>query len=236
MDNAPWLPLSRPGSGQVFGEEPARWEMRTVEGSGNEQAAPHLVLHAPPEERTALLGIGGMHYLGQIAETYLLLRAPEGLRIVDQHAAHERILYERLKAGSGSSAPLAVPLELALHPSQNAPLQRGWQQLHALGFVLETPAPGLVLIRAVPAMLSSGQAKELLLSTLDEKEADMERLWCLIACRTAVKAGEPLSESEALSLLALWLGCPERDHCPHGRPTAVTIGPKELERLFKRGR
>jgi DNA mismatch repair protein MutL len=222
-------------SGHAFGEEPARWEMRVIERDAPPQQ-PHTRPESRPDRPSSRPVLAGFVYLGQIAETYLLLRSPEGLLIVDQHAAHERVLFETLRQGTGNGAPLAMPLEISLHPAQRDPLQRSWKQLHGLGFALETPEPNLLLIRSVPALLTTGQAKELLLSALDEKCASMEGLWTMMACRSAVKAGEPLSEDEALSLLALWLDCPERDHCPHGRPTTVTLAPKELERLFKRGR
>jgi DNA mismatch repair protein MutL len=215
-----------------FAEEPARWEVRRIERPASEGQEQTLM----PERPASDTGTDGYDYLGQIAGTYLLLRSPGGLLVVDQHAAHERVLFERLRRGPVSGAPLAMPLEVPLHPSQREPLQRCLKQLHGLGFLLETPGPDLLLIRSVPAQLVPGQAKELLLSILDERAATMERLWAMIACRSAVKAGETLSGDEALSLLALWLQCPGREHCPHGRPTTVTLTPRELERLFKRVR
>jgi DNA mismatch repair protein MutL len=235
---APVLPFKIPQGpqGHGFCEEPANWELRDIERSIPRQPVP-----SPsncPEFRTdsRISSLAGMEYLGQIATTYLLLRTSDGLLIVDQHAAHERVIYERLKHGPVTGAPLAMPLEIPLHPSQRESLQRNWKHLHELGFSIEKPGPDLLLVRSVPSLLTSGQAKDLLLSVLSEKSAAMEGLWTMMACRSAVKAGEPLSPDEALSLLSLWIECPARDHCPHGRPTTVTMTPKELEKLFKRGR
>jgi DNA mismatch repair protein MutL len=219
-----------------FNEESAHWELRDIDRSAPREPVP--ALHSRPEPRTSgqVSSLNGMEYLGQVATTYLLLRTEDGLLIVDQHAAHERVIFEKLKHGSGIGAPLALPLEIPLHPSHREPLQRSWNHLHELGFVLETGGPNLLLVRSVPGLLTSGQAKELLLSALSEKSATLEGLWTMLACRSAVKAGESLSQDEALSLLSLWLECPSRDHCPHGRPTLVAMTSKELEKLFKRGR
>jgi DNA mismatch repair protein MutL len=231
-----WLPLESPAAPPMtssFAEEPARWELRETGLPSPPDPAPPI---SRPEVRPAVQSADGHEYLGQVAETYLLLRSPGGLVIVDQHAAHERILYEQFTKGPAASAPLALPMEVPLHPSQREPLQRMWKQLHSLGFSLETPDQGTLLVRAVPGPLPPGQARELLLSALSGQSGDLEELWRMMACRSAVKAGEPLSDDEALSLIALWGECPRREHCPHGRPTTVTLAPRELERLFKRGR
>jgi DNA mismatch repair protein MutL len=219
-----------------FNEESAHWELRDIDRSAPREPVP--TLHSRPEPRTSgqVSSLDGMEYLGQVATTYLLLRTPDGLLIVDQHAAHERVIFEKLKHGPSIGAPLALPLEIPLHSSHREPLQRSWNHLHELGFVLETGGPNLLLVRSVPGLLTSGQAKELLLSALSEKSATLEGLWTMMACRSAVKAGESLSQDEALSLLSLWLECPSRDHCPHGRPTTFAMTSKELEKLFKRGR
>jgi DNA mismatch repair protein MutL len=224
-----------PARTYAFAEESTRWELRETGIPTPADPAPPT---SGPEVRPAphLAAATGHDYLGQIAETYLLLRSPGGLLIIDQHAAHERILYEQFTKGPVASAHLALPLEVPLHPSQREPLQRMWKQLHSLGFSLETPDQGTLMVRAVPAPLPPGQAKELLLSALSGQSGDLEELWRMMACRSAVKAGEPLSDDEALSLVALWRECPRREHCPHGRPTTVTLAPRELERLFKRGR
>lgn len=187
---------------------------------------------SPPESRIAK---AGMRYLGQAADSYLVLAVHDGIVLVDQHAAHERILLHRLKS-SARPAPrgLLPPLELSLHPAGQDRLEDLWTELSALGFQLATPRPGLVRIQGVPEHLEPRQAREFLSAALDGRAADMETLWTMMACKTAIKAGQPLARSEALHLLETWLECPDRAFCPHGRPVMMRLGPAELEKMFKR--
>ncbi len=198
----------------------------------------------PPSPRPAVVAApadapqlsAGPRYLGQIADTYLLLELPDGtLGILDQHAAHERVLYAamRSRGRSGQSQPLALPLDLSLHPAQAARLDELREELAALGFALAREGQRL-RVTAVPPSLSAGEAREYLEAALSGQNASLEELWVLMSCKTALKAGVPLARDEALRLLEAWLAAPDRSYCPHGRPALVRLGPAELERLFKR--
>lgn len=175
-------------------------------------------------------------YLGSIADAYLVLRmSDDTLALLDQHAAHERVLYERLKrdATRGESQLLALPVCLPLHPSEAGLLRELWDELAKLGFQLETTASE-VRATGVPAQLNAGEAKEFLAEVLAGQAKSMEGLWKIMSCKAAIKAGQPLAEAEALALLEAWAATAERHYCPHGRPTLLSWNVRDLEKLFKR--
>jgi DNA mismatch repair protein MutL len=180
-----------------------------------------------------------LEYLGQVAGTYLILRqggAHSGrLIIVDQHAAHERVILEGMRRArsAGDSQPLAVPLPLSLHPAEALRLEDLSEGLREVGFVLEREGNSL-LVKGVPPSLAPGKAVEHLREILDEQSDGLTSLWTLLSCKSAIKAGQPLAVDEALALLEAWLDAPEREHCPHGRPVVVSFAEGDLERLFKR--
>ncbi len=178
----------------------------------------------------------GLEYLGQVADTYLVLRQGGGrLVIVDQHAAHERVILENMRRArsAGHSQPLAVPLPLSLHPAEALRLAELEGELREVGFVLEQQGETL-LVRGVPPSLPAGKAVQHLREILDEQSDGLTSLWTLLSCKSAIKAGQALALDEALALLEAWLDAPEREHCPHGRPVVVSFGEADLERLFKR--
>lgn len=190
---------------------------------------------APPQE-PAPPATPGLRYLGQFARTYLILASEDGLTLVDQHAAHERVLFDMLRGqgARGERRPLLMPLEMPLHPSQSARAQEIWSELDGLGFSLElSPGPAL-LIGAVPPLLTPSKAREFLEDILTEKAVSMEDIWAVMACKAAIKAGDALTPDEALALIDSWQRLPDRDYCPHGRPVSVRWGQGDLEKLFKR--
>ncbi len=189
--------------------------------------------HAPSN-----LKAGEYSYLGQIQNNYLLLTSRTGeLILVDQHAAHERILYHRFstQGQTGQQRPLALPMQRALHPSEEDRLHRIAPAMRNMGFVLDRSQAGAVLIRAVPAHLDPSQARDFLDQILHEQSESQDELWQTMACRQAVKAGDTLSAQEALELIQHWLSTPDKEYCPHGRPAMITLRAKDLERMFKRG-
>lgn len=178
----------------------------------------------------------GMRYLGQFADTYLLLDTGRELVLMDQHAAHERVIYAAMEAtGSrGDSRPVGIPIEMTLHPSEQARLQTLFAELRKVGFLLESPRPGVTAITGVPPGLTVGQAREYLAAALSGQAKTIQDLWILMSCKTAIKAGTRLTDDEAVALLGQWARTPEREYCPHGRPVTVRFGQRELEKLFKR--
>ncbi|MFP5240152.1 MAG: hypothetical protein ACLGQW_10005, partial [Acidobacteriota bacterium] len=189
-----------------------------------------------PAARTAGKA-AGLEYLGQIAGTYLILRLPgEGLAVLDQHAAHERVLYSRMRESQskGQSQALAIPFELSLHPAEERKVTALWSELTALGFQLEGGRPGVVAVRGIPPLLSTGQAKDFLKELVAGQARKMEDLWAMMSCKASIKAGDALAPDEALALVREWAAAPDRDYCPHGRPVVATWDKAALEKLFKR--
>ncbi len=191
--------------------------------------------------------IGPYLYLGQIADTYLVLcDAPEtgGERLIllDQHAAHERILVSRLqrRGFSGEGRPLMLPLELPLHPAERERAEDVWESLHTLGFDLSlegSDGRAILRVKAVPPLLDRRAAEEILREALDgrrDEHAGLDALWASMACKAAVKAGDRLAPDEAANLAAQWLATENREFCPHGRPCSVIWNGDDLARLFKR--
>ncbi|MDR3362968.1 MAG: DNA mismatch repair endonuclease MutL [Desulfovibrio sp.] len=186
----------------------------------------------PPEpERT-----GHFQYLGQIADTYLALRDESGaLLLVDQHAAHERILYTRFQreGTAGRGQRLALPLELPLHPSEIENFYGLRDTLESLGYELEC-AGGVLVVRATPQQLSRGDARDFLRAVLDGRKEDPALLFVSLSCKNAVNAGQKLTDDESAELLRQWLAVPDREHCPHGRPCVLRWDAEHLAKLFKR--
>lgn len=194
---------------------------------------------------TQTLRIGPLDYLGQLDGTYLLLRHGETLLILDQHAAHERILVERLRRGglAGSGQQLLLPLEFALSPDAREQMETCRGALAEAGFACEFSADHLT-VRAVPPFLERSGAESFLaelIQGLRDVAAPVamldgpDGLWTRAACKGAVKAGDRLAPDEAAALLEQWLALPaDRDYCPHGRPCVLRFDAASLEKLFKR--
>lgn len=180
--------------------------------------------------------IRGITYLGQVAETYLVLRDAAGaLLLLDQHAAHERVLYARIRAKGycGEGQGLAVPLELPLHASESQRFVDVSERLAELGFAARLS--GMTLsVRAIPALLHRNEAQQFLREVLAGTREEMDARFASMACKSAIKAGENLGRDEALLLLRQWLATPDREYCPHGRPIVLRWDKLELEKLFKR--
>src|SRR5690606_27196969 len=183
---------------------------------------------------------------GQVLNTYLLLPVPHGLWLIDQHVAHERILYEQaLKAATSAGRPpsqeLLVPATLALSPALAAAVEERLEYLDRLGFALEPFGPREFLVRAVPATWKDPSPRRLtalleeLASVLSEGGPNLhERAAAALACRGAVKAGEAMAP-EAMNRLVRALATVSNPFaCPHGRPVIVQLHRREIERRFGR--
>ncbi|MGB6412821.1 MAG: hypothetical protein WBF19_05715, partial [Candidatus Cybelea sp.] len=179
--------------------------------------------------------------LAQLHRTFILCSDGEALLLVDQHAAHERIAYESIVDAAtkcGANAPLLVPQIVELDPAQSSALDRVLETLHEGGLEIESFGERTYRIVATPGGYSS-RAFDLagFLDDLGEepKQRDVrERVWASLACHSVTVAGERLEPAEMKVLVERLQECANPMHCPHGRPTMVSLGPDELARMFKR--
>jgi DNA mismatch repair protein MutL len=181
------------------------------------------------------VAVGGLVCLGQLADTYLILVRDKTLLLVDQHAAHERVLMDSFEreASSGTSRLLILPEKIPLHPAEEERLRSFSGMLSRFGYDLELEEAALY-IRGTPPMLEPGEAVELLRAVLTERADGPEDILHLMSCRSAVKAGQALTGDEAAELLKSWLETPDCEFCPHGRPAVLEFTPEHLEKMFKR--
>jgi len=149
---------------------------------------------------------------------------------------HERVLYERIKhdASQGHSQLLALPLNIALHPSEANRLQELWGDLETIGFSLETAGEAALRVKGIPTALETAEAKGFLREVLSGQISSMEEMWAMVSCKSAIKAGQKLTCDEAAGLISQWLTTPDRTYCPHGRPAVLQFTIDDLEKMFKR--
>jgi len=184
--------------------------------------------------------------LAQLAQTYLLTEGPEGaLYLIDQHAAHERITYERLlsqhASGTVQSQALLIPQDVALPPEAQHVLLDAADALATWGFALEEIERG-VRVLSVPVGVDVGELPTMLAdlaSHLNGRGANTlldqrDLLLATMACHTSVRAGQTLSLREQQALIEQLSACEGPRTCPHGRPTLIVISKHQLERQFGR--
>jgi DNA mismatch repair protein MutL len=185
--------------------------------------------------------IPALRPLGQVASCYILAEGPDGLYIIDQHAAHERIMYEKVIAERGrrvpSSQAFLEPQNAELSPAEAGRFPSLAATLAGYGFIIETFGERSLLVRAVPQALSGTDWRTALHEFLNSPESlarGEERLAELIACHSAVRASKTLSMDEVRALLLDLEKAQVPNTCPHGRPTLMKLETSALERHFKR--
>lgn len=180
----------------------------------------------------------------QAHKTYIITETKGGLIIVDQHAAHERILFEeiknRLARGHSLGQRLLFPLGLRLDGKQESALHENKKSLEKLGFAFGPSVPGHVLIEAVPQELSNFGEGEAFLEILNElfegggTRNTIDSFAAMAACHMAIKAGDPLNQEEMAFLFDRLFATSSPYTCPHGRPTIFKMSINELEKKFER--
>jgi DNA mismatch repair protein MutL len=185
--------------------------------------------------------------LGQLNRTFLVVQIGGDLTVIDQHTAHERVLFERLyRAWTDRgipSQPLLIPESIELSVPQAALLQRYVGELEKLGLGLEPFGPSAVLVRSVPVGLGVINPEAFLQDLLDDLlqwdqaaslEAKVRPVLASLACHSAVRAGRPMSLAEIKALVEDWKAEGEITTCPHGRRTSFRLGIDDLEKMFGR--
>ena len=199
----------------------------------------------PPESAAPSNPLGAAR--AQLHETYIVAQTGDGIVIVDQHAAHERLTYERMKRameeGGIARQPLLVPEVVELDPAEVDRLAARAAELAELGLIVEPFGPDAVLVRETPAMLGQMDVKGLLRDLADDiaesggalslKER-LEEVAGTLACHTSVRAGRRLTADEMNALLREMERTPHSGQCNHGRPTYVELKLADIEKLFGR--
>ena len=185
-----------------------------------------------------------LHTLGQLSASYILAEGDEGLFLIDQHAAHERILFDRIMAQQAERKPdvqgMLEPLSIELSPAQEAVYSQCSGLLSELGFTLEPFGGRTFLVRSVPAILSGASLTEAIHELLDDlgAEKDLNRRDIVaartLACHGAVRAGQKLSADEMEDLLKQLQHTLQPRTCPHGRPTMIHLSAQQLKKEFGR--
>jgi DNA mismatch repair protein MutL len=183
----------------------------------------------------------------QVHETYIVAQTRDGVVIVDQHAAHERLVYERMKAelaaGGVARQALLLPEVVELDPAEAERVAARAEELAELGLIIEAFGPGAILVRETPALLGETDAAGLVRDIADDLAENgaalalAERLQAVcstMACHGSVRAGRRLSAAEMNALLREMEATPHSGQCNHGRPTYVELKLADIEKLFGR--
>lgn len=211
------------------------------------KSVPSQVLNAPmsvPSDKTAtpvtpLISLPVLRVLGQLARKYIVAEGQDGLYLIDQHAAHERIQFERIKRQRDSKQVevqgLLEPVTFEVQPRQMSVLGDHIKEMGSFGFDIEPFGDRTYLVRAVPALLGEKDWSDTLKESLDTLSSNWdEGLTISMACHSAVRAGKILSDVEMRELLHQLEQTDLPNSCPHGRPTMIQLTMQQLEREFGR--
>ena len=210
-----------------------------------EPAAPPPVPEKEPEQTVLPIPMDiPWRYVGELYNTYIIVEQGDEAFLIDKHAAHERILFDKLKANqeSISSQTLLSPLPCRLSAEGAAELLANEALLDELGFEVEEFGENTLLLRRIPMDLNEADAAEaleelagdLLTGKQEDKSALRDEMLHTVACKAAIKAGWINDEKELLALVKEVMVREELKYCPHGRPICITLSKKQLERQFKR--
>ena len=217
---------------QAVAGQPVRHE---AHGTGPVLAAPSLAPSA---------ALPSLRVLGQVQSTYIAAEGPDGVYLIDQHAAHERVLFERVKAEALAGAPevqgLMEPVTIALDHRQSELLEAHGELVRQMGFQVEPFGGSAYILRGVSTLIGQSDPARSFLDVLDLMsegggfESWEDRAAYSIACHGAIRAGKTLTTEEMEELGRQLEGCEQPHTCPHGRPTMIHMSSARLEREFGR--
>jgi DNA mismatch repair protein MutL len=223
---------------------PGLWQERPITAPAETQNQVESFGAGSKNQTAATLPI--LRVIGQLASMYIIAEGQEGLYLVDQHAAHERILFERVLKQQGEKnndmQGLLEPVQIELNPRQREVLSSQTGLLSQFGLALESFGGRSYLLRAVPAILAGSDIPEAVREILDSLAGEfaesrrLEKLAQSMACHGAIKAGQTLSFEEMKELLRQLEQCEKPRTCPHGRPTMIHLSSYQLEKEFGRVR
>ena len=217
-------------------EEPGAVSNATLAPEPAREEAEQTTLVMPEEKPWRMVG--------ELYNSYIIVEQGEDAYLIDKHAAHERILFEKLKANQEriSAQVLLTPIPVRLSPEAAGELLANRRMLEELGFEIEEFGENTVIARQIPMDLSPEHAAD----ALEEMAADLlngrresaatvrDGVLHTVACKAAIKAGWNTSDEELLVLVAAVMSRDDLKHCPHGRPICITLSKKQLEKQFKR--
>jgi DNA mismatch repair protein MutL len=248
LDQAPVAPmpaLPKPVTPEFWSQRAGSpWGMRGTTGTAGQAQMALEVQRTPDTSRPMHEQLPMLRVLGQIRQMYIIAEGPDGLYLVDQHSAHERILFDQLLAEkqvmSIAVQNLLQPLTLELLPQHQAAMEVAGPQLAELGFDISPFGGATYLVRAIPGLLEPDEIREVLLELLDsasaghDSAANPEAMLEVIACHSAVRAGQTLTLDESRELIRQLEKTTSPYTCPHGRPTMIHLSTALLERSFQR--
>ena len=215
-------------------------------GGGADDRAAGSVVSAAGDGRAGALGLPAASAI-QLHNTYLVVESQEGLLIIDQHALHERILFEelltRVSRGPLETQRLLIPLTFPATPRQMALAEELAAVLAPVGIELTSFGPGTLAVHSFPSLLSRLDPVSFARDLLSKAENDptpptreelLHSVLDMMSCKAAVKAGDPLTQEEIAALLQQRHLISRSSNCPHGRPTTLALSLRDLEKQFKR--
>ncbi|MFC1941644.1 DNA mismatch repair endonuclease MutL [Chloroflexota bacterium] len=198
----------------------------------------------PESPRTLTVSLPVLRVLGQILNSYIVAEGPDGLYLIDQHAAHERVRFDKVGQQRSQRAVevqgLLEPATFEVTPRQNEIMQSCCGDLAEFGFTIESFGDRTYLVRAVPALLEGDSWEGMLRELLDSLSGEARSRWeekivASIACHSAVRSGQSLSDDEMRELVRQLEQTANPHTCPHGRPTVIHLSSRQLEKEFGRG-
>ena len=243
LTNNPSTPQHRSSYKPSKSESKAAFDLFKPEFSDRTKQS--LTEHRPVEPQIKVTELN-LKPLSQIDNSYILCLSPEGLTIIDQHAAHERVLYAKFKAEAKlkkpSSQKLLVPIQIELSNSEKELLLENAQVLESIGFDIEEFGGQTISIQSMPSKFKQSEVEDTIRGLVDDlKSGDFDSLEAreevvinYAACRGAIKFGQPLTMDEIYALIAEMEQTEGIYSCPHGRPTMIKLTYNDLEKQFKR--
>ncbi|UCC90546.1 MAG: DNA mismatch repair protein MutL, partial [Dehalococcoidia bacterium] len=204
--------------------------------------AESILTPSPPSApQIPAVTLPALRILGQLSSSYIIAEGPDGLYLIDQHAAHERILFERINDQRSQQEievqGLLQPVTFEVNPKQEEVLKSQCENLAEFGFSIEPFGERTFLVRAVPALLANKDWAEMVRELLDsgwEKGDWLEKIAISMACHGAVKAGQVLTDDEMRELVRQLEQITTPHTCPHGRPTMIRLSLGQLRKEFGR--
>ena len=248
IEEMPWLKTERATQSEEFKERPVAYLPQGRETPLPLSWTDSVRVQSKGDYReTGRVPGSGIAFLGQVQETYLVFVSPEGMLLLDQHAAHERILLEKLSNdlfhGGISKQPLLLSEVIELSTNEAEIIDEHLGDLARMGFDLEPAGLRTFWVKSVPQILADQDPLETLRETVKEisswgKDASLKNsydsLLKMMACHGAIQAHRPMGGEEARALWTDLQNCRFPSHCPHGRPTQIKISHFDLEKMFGR--